>query len=289
MKKYILSFLILFSISQSLLAFDWPQDDITADSFNSFFGQNRGGEISSSVVFSTPSIVKAADDGELLVIISEQDDDTDFFPSTLGNALVLSHKDNILSVYGNLEPEITSNIEKTNQISMKKGEYIAETGTSGWQERVSGLEFQIVDTENASSINPKVLMSRTETEIPLTITNVTLENKSGNTIDLNISKTIPSGLYKIYYKRNDVACPYKSSILLNGVIVDKLSYDIIIQENEKTCILGKKKYIQESIYPDGTRHLLGEAMFTPGKTTLTVEVENILGETNVKNYNLSIK
>ena len=132
-------------------------------------------------------------------------------------------------------------------------------------------------------------MSRTETEVPLTITNVTLENKSGNTIDLNISKTIPSGLYKIYYKRNDVACPYKSSILINGVIVDKLSYDIIIQENEKTCILGKKKYIQESIYPDGTRHLLGEAMFTPGKTTLTVEVENILGETNVKNYNLSIK
>ena len=77
--------------------------------------------------------------------------------------------------------------------------------------------------------------------------------------------------------------------MLNGVIVDKLSYDIIIQENEKTCILGKKKYIQESIYPDETRHLLGEAMFTPGKTTLTVEVENILGETNVKNYNLSIK
>ena len=120
MKKYILPFLILFSFSQSLLAFDWPQDDITADSFNSFFGQNRGGEISSSVVFSTPSIVKAADDGELLVIISEQDDDTDFFPSTLGNALVLSHKDNILSVYGNLESGSTSNIEKTNQISMKK-------------------------------------------------------------------------------------------------------------------------------------------------------------------------
>ncbi len=289
MKKYILPFFFLFCITSNLIAFDWPQDDITADSFNSFFCQNRGGEISSSVIFSTPSIVKATEDGDLLVIITEQDDDTDFFPSTLGNVLVLSHKDNILSVYGNLESNSTLEFEKNNHISIKKGEYIAETGNSGWQERVSGLEFQIVDTENASSINPKVLMSRTESEVPLSITNVTLQNKNGNIIDLNNSKTIPTGLYKIYCKRNEVACPYKSSILLNGVIVDKISYDIIIQENEKTCVLGKKKYIQEAIYPDESRHLLGEAMFTPGKTTLTVEVENILGENIVKHFNLSIK
>ena len=59
----------------------------------------------------------------------------------------------------------------------------------------------------------------------------TLENKNGNKFDLNTTRLIPSGLYKVYQKRNEIACPYKSTILLNGVVVDNLAYDIIVQEN----------------------------------------------------------
>jgi len=289
MKKLFTQILFITLFSTLLFAFDWPQDNISQDSFNSYFGQNRGNEISSSLIFSNPTIVKAAEDGNLLIIMSEENDDSDFFPSTLGNSIILSHHDSLLSVYANLQEESITVTNKPETIDVYKGEYIAETGNSGWQEKVSSLEFQIIDTKNSSSINPKLLMTRTENEVPLSVTNITLENKNGNKYDLNSTRLIPSGLYKVYQKRNEIACPYKSTILLNGVVVDNLSYDIIVQENGKKCILGKKKYTLKEVYPDNERHLLGEAVFTPGKTTLTVDCENILGQNVTKNYSLTIK
>lgn len=289
MKKSFIQLLFITFFSTLFFSFDWPQDYISQESFNSYFGQNRGNEISSSLIFSNPTIVKAAEDGNLLIIMNEENDDSDFFPSTLGNSIILSHHDSLLSVYANLQEESITVTNKPENIDVYKGEYIAETGNSGWQDKVSSLEFQIIDTKNSSSINPKLLMTRTENEVPLSITNITLENKNGNKFDLNTTRLIPSGLYKVYQKRNEIACPYKSTILLNGVVVDNLAYDIIVQENGKKCILGKKKYTLKEIYPDTERHLLGEAMLTPGKTTLTVDCENILGQDITKNFSLTIK
>ena len=45
----------------------------------------------------------------------------------------------------------------------------------------------------------------------------------------------------------------------------------------------------KEVYPDNERHLLGEAVLTPGKTTLTVDCENILGQNITKNFSLTIK
>lgn len=287
-KKIIINsiFLILANIC---FAFDWPQDDITKDSFKSYYGQYRGGQISTSVVFENHTNIKAAENGELLIIMTNNNDDNDFFPTTLGHSVILSHQDNILSVYGNLDKSSINITPKQNEQDINIGEYFAQTGNSGWQDKFSSLEFQIIDIKNSSSINPKVLMTRTENEIPLLLTDIILKNKNGNIIDLAISKTIPTGLYKIYKKRNAVACPYKTSVYLNGVVVDTVSYDITIQENGKICVLGKKKYTLEDIYPNETNQLIGEAMLTPGKTTLTVNSTDILGKNTQKNFNLNVK
>ena len=287
-KKYII-YTCFFVLINFCFAFDWPQDDITKDSFKSYYGQYRGGQISTSVVFTNHANVKSAENGELLIIMTNNNDDNDFFPTTLGHSVILSRQDNILSVYGNLEKSSITVQSKQNEQDINIGEYFAQTGNSGWQDKVSSLEFQIIDIKNSSSINPKVLMTRTENEIPLYLSDITLVNKNGNTIDLAITKTVPSGLYKIYQKRNPIACPYKTSLYLNGVVVDSVSYDITIQENGKICILGKKKYILDDIYPDETNHLLGEAMLTPGKTTLTVNSSDILGKNIQKNFSLNVK
>ena len=100
----------VFSMSAALLlaqgfSFGWPQDNVTQDSFTSYFGQKRGSIISTSVVFSEPEEVKASETGYVLAILTENNDDSDFFPSTLGTAVILSHEDNLVSVYGNLDSE----------------------------------------------------------------------------------------------------------------------------------------------------------------------------------------
>ena len=102
-------------------------------------------------------------------------------------------------------------------------------------------------------------------------------------------KTYSSGLYKIYFKRNPIAAPYKTTVSINGVLVDQLSYDMITQENNKLCIIGKKKYTGSDVFPNNDLQLLGEAMFTPGKATLGLTISDMLGNVKQLNYNINIK
>lgn len=286
-KRILLSTISLFVISKAF-SFSWPQDEVTHESFNSYFGQNRGTIISTSVVFSEPEEVKAAETGYVLTILTESTDDSDFFPSTLGTAVILSHEDNLLSVYGNLDSS-TVTLYNTNEKTVDAGAIIAQSGTSGYQEGNSNLEFQVIDTKNKSAINPKVLMPRSEAELPLLLNGIMICNKSNNYYDINASKTFNSGLYKIYFKRNPVASPYKTSVSINGVIVDQISYDMITQENNKLCIIGKKKYTSSDVFPNNDLQLIGEAMFTPGRATLGLSLTDALGNAKQLNYNIIIK
>ena len=237
---------------------------------------------------SEPEEVKASETGYILAILTENNDDSDFFPSTLGSAVILSHEDNLLSVYGNLDSE-TITLYNTNEKMVDAGATIGQSGTSGFQEGNSNLEFQIIDTKNKSAINPKVLMPRSEAELPLLLNGIMLGNKNNNYYDINVYKTFNSGLYKVYFKRNAIASPYKSSVSINGVIVDQISYDMITQENNKLCIIGKKKYTSTDLFPNNDLQLIGEAMLTPGRVTLGLSLTDALGNIKQLNYNIVIK
>ena len=279
---------LLLLISVQAFSFSWPQEEVSEKSFSSYFGQNRGNVISTSVVFSEPEEVKASETGYILAILTENNDDSDFFPSTLGSAVILSHEDNLLSVYGNLDSE-TITLYNTNEKMVDAGATIGQSGTSGFQEGNSNLEFQIIDTKNKSAINPKVLMPRSEAELPLLLNGIMLGNKNNNYYDINVYKTFNSGLYKVYFKRNAIASPYKSSVSINGVIVDQISYDMITQENNKLCIIGKKKYTSTDLFPNNDLQLIGEAMLTPGRVTLGLSLTDALGNIKQLNYNIVIK
>ena len=287
MKKTLISTLLILT-GLSAFCFDWPQAEVTKDSFNSYFGQNRGGTLSTSVIFSEPEEVKAAENGYITVILTENSDDSEFFPSTLGTAVILAHNDELISVYGNLDAE-TLTIKNEKEHTLDGGAIIASSGNSGYQENNSNLEFKIIDAKNKSAINPNVLMPRAEEELPLSLSGIIIVNKNNDYYDINTYKTYSSGLYKIYFKRNPIAAPYKTTVSINGVLVDQLSYDMITQENNKLCIIGKKKYTATDVFPNNDLQLLGEAMFTPGKATLGLTISDMLGNVKQLNYNINIK
>ena len=170
MKKTLI-FTLLILTSLSAFCFDWPQAEVTKDSFNSYFGQNRGGTLSTSVIFSEPEEVKAAENGYITAILTENSDDSEFFPSTLGTAVILAHNDDLISVYGNLDAE-TLTIKNEKEHTLDTGATIASSGNSGYQENNSNLEFKIIDAKNKSAINPNVLMPRSEEELPLSLTGI---------------------------------------------------------------------------------------------------------------------
>ena len=285
--KRIFFILAIFLISQSLFGVEWPQEEHDDKSIVSYFGQNVGGRLSSSVIFGDPTEVKAVKDGKILIIMADINDDSEFFPSTLGSSIILSHEDDLISVYSNLDTETL--IEKTQGKDLiKEGEIIAETGNSGWQNKRSGLEFQILDNQKGTAINPKILLPRTENEVEYSLNGITIQNKEGKYFDLRESKIFPAGQYKVYQARNKIAAPYKTAVTINGVVIDEISFDMISQENGKLYVTGKKKYTSSEIYPDDNLLLLGEAMLTPGRSTLGLAVVDFLGKTKQSNYILSI-
>ncbi len=285
-RLYIL--LALIFIGFNGFCFDWPQDEVTKNSFNSYFGQNRGGLLSTSMIFSEPAEVKAAEEGYITAILTENADDSDFFPSTLGTAVILTHSDDLISVYGNLD-EDTLTLKNEHEHTIDAGAIIASSGNSGYQANNGNLEFKIIDSKNKSAINPKVLMPRAEEELPLLLTGIIIASKNNDYYDINTYKTYSSGLYKVYFKRNQIASPYRTSVSINGVIVDQLSYDMITQENNKLCIIGKKKYTRTDVFPTNDLQLLGEVMFTPGRATLGLSISDMLGNVKQLNYNIVIK
>ena len=104
--KYTVAFVSALCVSTAAcFAFDWPQLETASDSFYSYFGQLRGGTIETSLIFKDSSDVKAADNGTIIATISEHNNDYGWFESTLGNAVIISHDNQLMTVYANLDSE----------------------------------------------------------------------------------------------------------------------------------------------------------------------------------------
>lgn len=286
--KKLIYFIITILIAAPLFSVEWPQEEYNNNAFSSYFGQNISGRISTSLIFSDPSEVKAINDGKILIMMTDISDDSEFFPSTLGNTVILCHDDDLISVYANLDAETTIQNIGT-KTTLKEGDLIGETGNSGWQQTRSNLEFQIIDLQKSSAINPKILLPRAENEIDYTMTGIMLQNKDGKLFDIRENKIYPSGLYRVYQTRNAIAVPYKTTLTINGVVLDEISFDTIGQENGKLYLSGeKKKYDAQVMYPDNTLILLGEMMLTPGRSTLGLTAQNFLGKLKQQSYVISI-
>ncbi|MDE5898330.1 MAG: M23 family metallopeptidase [Treponemataceae bacterium] len=279
---------LLFLAAAQLAAFDWPQvQPVQLDSFYSYFGQLRGGTISSSLIFSEPSEVKAADGGYLTVIIREHNDETDFFPSALGNAVVIAHKDSLLTVYANIDAASLDEINVDRQ-DVEAGAPLGSTGDSAWQHGNSALEFQVIDTKNNTAINPRLLAPRIGRELPLSISGIVMQGRNGRFYEASRQNALPAGTYRVYARRQPTAVPYKTRISINGTLVDELLYDLLRQDGNQLCVSGRKNYPKDAVYPDGRLHLIGEANLAAGHNALQLTLIDILGKETSALYNLSI-
>ena len=265
-------------------AFDWPQNAIQSDSFYSYFGQLRGETVNASLIFTDSEEIKAAESGKVLAIIGEHSEESDLFESTLGNAIILAHKDNLLTVYANLDRETQE--ERYAYKDVETGTSFGTCGNSGWQQGQANLEFQVIDTKNKAFINPRILMPRVGKELDLTLQNITAVSKKGNDYSLGINKRFPAGSYYLYRKRQEIAMPYRSTIFVNGAAVETISYDMLVQSNGKLCAAGNAFYPVELLYPDANRHLLAEVSLPKGHNVISLIITDILGKEKTLTYSM---
>ncbi len=286
MKKTVFSISILLSVFSNLFCFDWPFQKVEASQITSFFGQKNGSLPSTSLIISDAEDVISSDEGNTLIVIEDSNDDTDFFPSALGTSVIVSHNDNLICVYSNLDRDSIRSRDYTKKLT--KAEPIAKTGKSGFQKKDGSLSFQLIDIKERKAINPLTLLPQLPNLPPLSISAVQIRNKNGVAYDLQYAKNFNAGTYRIYFKRNDLVVPFKTSILLNGELSDEISLNSINQEGGTCNVMGIKNYSGTEIYPDDKFMLIGEAALKSGKFTLSLLFTDIKGDTRQLNYNITV-
>lgn len=284
LKVFVCSF-FLFMIVFPLVAFDWPQELSVPNSFSSFFTQNRGETFCTSLTFNGTNPVHASDSGRLLVTLRQKDASCSFFPSTLGNAVIIAHPDSLLTVYASLD---AINIQKNAQ-EISGGTEIAVSGTSGWHSGYGSLEFQVIDTKNKTIINPLVLMPSLPSLPSLHIGKITAVDNRGVSHELSSKNVLDSGVYFLYRDDSLGCMPYKTSVTVNGALVQSLTYDSLFLYEQHLCLVGKDPLSYDSLYPQEGMQFLAEIHIDCGKSTITIQLFDILGNQKQISYVLDVK
>jgi murein DD-endopeptidase MepM/ murein hydrolase activator NlpD len=259
-------------------AFKWPQDNVVVQSFSLGFSEIRESAMSQSLIFEHNDRIKAAGSGTVVAVIEAPESDSSRFYSTLGNAAIVNHGDGLVSVYGNLD-EISI---APNDGEIAEDTVIGLSGSSGWHQGPKGLEFQVLDIKNRKALNPRALMPRFDAEEPLFIPWVTAVNKQNEPFTLGVNTRIPAGQYKLYVRGNH-GTPYKTTVFVNGAIVETITYDALGTVDAKLTVRGKSIYATQDIFPaafdtlsrDKTQMYLSTVTFSHARNIVRVVLSDI--------------
>jgi hypothetical protein len=267
MKKKAIAGCIIALISFSGWSFEWPQLTENTNSLFSWFGENRGSSFCSALIFSNASQITASDNGHILAKLGTNAGEDGWFEGSLGNAVILSHKNEMDTVYGNLET-----ITLLDTITdVKSGDLLGKSGNSGWQKGKSCLEFQVLDTKLDAIINPLLLLQKKDFENYFYITNLEAKNQNtGESYKLSYTNRIPAGIYTLYSDSEPKRMPYSLTVSINGIAVETTTYDTLTLNENHLCVKGKRPHSFTEIYPEKDRFMVAEIILSHGKNTLSI-------------------
>ncbi len=268
-------------------AFDWPTEDFASEQRIIEFGQKRKDGINTALVFSNAQKAKASDNGKIIAVITEHQGDGDWFESPLGNALILSHDDSLISIYGNLSEQSVLDLEKKSDL--KTGEDLGSTGKSSWNESAeeNSLEFQIADSNAQTFINPIILMPRALKPQRILLDGIAIENQFGRVYTMSTLRSVPAGKYKVYKKRQSETVSFKSEVYVNGAEVEKITKDTIKKQKGLLTISGATPYTSKDFYPNDEMEFLGCVLLPHGSNTVAIRVSDFYDNSKIATYNIS--
>lgn len=268
-------------------AFDWPAKNFDTNQNILTFAQNREGAFNTSLIFENAQGALATDTGKIIGVITEHQGDGDWFESPLGNALVISHDDELISIYGNLDYK--SALDLTQKSGVSAEEYLGATGASSWSKNPDdpSLEFQIADTNAKAFINPLILMPRVWKQRKITMEGVQIENQFGRSYPIANLRSVPAGIYKVYRKRQSDTVSFTSSVYVNGAEVEKITKDTIKFEDGRLVLSGSQNYTSEDFFPTDDLEFLGRLFLPHGSNTVSINASDFYEKTSGATYVIS--
>ncbi len=276
----VFAFTIFMGLS-FLSAFEWPQSPVRA---NALFSEMRGDGFNTGMIFSTPGEVFAAEAGSIVMLLENDSSNMGWFESPLGNSVIVSHKNDMISVYSNL---VNVKVGSTNR-DIALGDVIGVSGDSAWREGSDGAGFQVIDTKMKTLINPIVLMSQAPTSNRVNITGVVAVDRKGERFPMYNGATLKSGAYVLYMERAEVGMIHSSSVSLNGEVKESVNYDTLKQEQLSLTVTGSKSYTFDEIYPQEDTMRLAEVPLSRGTNTIEILLNNVGGTESFSRFRISV-
>lgn len=268
MKQSILpAFLLIFSFLTRLHCLEWPVAEIH---LVSLFGQRTEGSMEQGLVLGKAGIVRASGNGKVLITL-EQNNNMNGFPGTLGNAVIVNHDGELLTVYGNLD-----SLERVgHQLQVESASILGNAGTSGLTGEGACI-FQVIDQVKKTVLNPLLLLPGLKENRDPSIRNVVAVSSSGQTYSLGSVKSIRQGKYRLYADVTDTVdksgqelAPFRITVILNGGEYRSVPFELIKAE-KGNLYLGTPEYRAAVLYGDPQRIYLGEIVLARGKNDLVI-------------------
>ncbi|PIE99138.1 MAG: peptidase M23 [Treponema sp.] len=288
-KNKIKVFITVFMILTALLyALEWPSD---TKNLKRLFGERITNEckiFEYGFTLKNTETVRTADYGRRLITI-ENKNSMKGFPSTLGNAVVLIHADDIQTIYGNLE---NTDLFETRHIA-DNNSIIGKTANTAWGEP-NDLIFQVLDIKNSVYINPGLTLPAIEDKFPPKIKNASLVDSQNRQLNLKTNDKIKRGKYSLYVQTVDSITAegqqFNSmhfSVILNGINVSNLSFQTISIKKGKAYI--KENITAQKLYNSQTGIFLGNIKLTAGNAILQITTKDINNNESVQTYQFQVE
>ena len=275
LRTAIVVFLLLWSLSEYLFAFEWPLKGVI---LTATFGESRGDHFHNGIdLGGGEQKVFPIADGKVVFEYS-----SGFYSSVpigLGNFVVLQHEGDIRSVYCHLKDGSINPAKKF----VKRNESIGIVGDSGhsWGKH---LHLSIIDLETNAFLNPLSLLPPIKDDQPPIIKGVYL--KFGNKLKKIENRiTTKDGaitmVAEVYDLREDVSfiwklAPYSIILYRNGVEKHSLVFDSISKHNEKLT-LGDGKSGFYSVYVGDWKYNLGSIKLLTGENHFSIVARDFKG------------
>ena len=288
MKRIFLPIWLIGVVLTAVHGLEWPVD---TPGFLRFFGQRVADtSFEQGIVFENPSVVRAADSGNVLIAVKKKYAVRNF-PSTLGNALIFLHDDGLQTVYANIE--IDDHFQDRKQIEI--GSIIGKPELSAWGIDRS-LQFQVIDTQKKAYINPLLLFPSVPDTIKPRIQGIFLANEDNQLIPLDKQKHIAQGNYTIYTAVFDTIDhdtahqfnPFRVTVLVNGSNIWTVPFETITHHDAQ-LFLSTTSFTDTLLYQKRELMYVGKVTLNSGKSDIMIVARDITGNESTERVSIQIK
>jgi hypothetical protein len=283
------SALAILALGRPAAAMDWP---LSPPRLAATFGTFAKGRLIAGIALSAEDgLVHAAEDGELSFAMDENGH-RGSLPSPLGSFVVMEHQRGMAAVYSHLAPGSLASATR----AAKKGDVLGKAGSSGWIEG-SGMLFQVFDRRAASWVNPLLVLPPLADDKPPVIRSLAL-TRGDRVFVLGEAQSLPQGTYKVSVEVADPAdsswtaaplAPYVIRLSIDGVEEEKDIFDVIRGVDGELRLFALSPIPAGELRTKEGRYALGDRLFTRGRASLEVRVEDAAGNRRSASWTVGVE